>query len=153
MFFVSLKYNSNLYCGLFFIFDEFIWVTNYNDFNVNRGNEYAHIATVKAIGQVNIDSRVISNTFGYQVNMYNTTLDCHADWRPLQINSWPGVATINIVNADGTACTWLHVSTIHLNQAVNNGRVTYNPATDMVSILALISKQIVSCMVRRVGSQ
>lgn len=105
---------------------------NYNDYNVNRGNEYSYIATVKGINKINIDSRVESNTYGYQVNLYNTTLDCHPDWRPLQINSWPGKSTINIYNSDGiTPCTWLHVSAINLNQAVNNLRPTYNPATDM----------------------
>lgn len=109
-----------------------------NDYNVNRGNEYAYIATIKGINQINIDSRVKSNTFGYQVNVYNTTLDCHPDWRPLQINSWPGTATINVYNSDGvTPCTWLKVSTINLNKAVNNARPTYDPAVDMVNTLAL----------------
>lgn len=111
---------------------------NYNDYNVNRGNEYSYIATIKGINQINIDSRVVSNTYGYQVNVYNTTLDCHPDWRPMQINSWPGTATINVYNSDGvTPCTWLRVSTINLNQAVNNARPTYNPSTDMVNMLTL----------------
>lgn len=109
-----------------------------NDYNVNRGNEYAYIATIKSINQINVDSRVVSNTFGYQVNVYNTTLDCHPDWRPMQINSWPGTSTINVYNSDGvTPCTWLRMSTINLNQAVNNARPTYNPATDMVNTLVL----------------
>lgn len=111
---------------------------NSNDYNVNRGNEYAYFVTIKGINQVNIDSRVKSNTFGYQVNMYNPTLDCHPDWRPIQINSWPGKATINVYDSDGvTPCTWLKVSSINLNQAINNARPTYNPATDMVNTLVL----------------
>lgn len=111
---------------------------NYNDYNVNRGNEYSYIATIKGINQIDIDSRVKSNTYGYQVNVNNTTLDCHPDWRPLQINSWPGIATINVYNSDGvTPCTWLKVSTINLNKAVNNARPTYDPAVDMVNTLAL----------------
>lgn len=71
--------------------------------------------------------------YGYQVNMYNTTLD----WRPLQINSWLSTATINITNTDGTTCTWLKVSTINLNQAINNTRPTYIPEKDMVITLTL----------------
>lgn len=111
---------------------------NYNNYNVTRGNEYAYIATIKGINQIDIDTRVTSNMYGYQVSMYNTTLDSHPDWRPLQINSWPGTATINIYNSDGiTPCTWLRVSTINLNQAINNARPTYNPSTDMVNTLVL----------------
>lgn len=124
---------------------------NYNDYNVNRGNEYAYTVTIYGINQINVDSRVVSNNFGYQVNVYNTTLDCHPDWRPLQISSWPGVATINLYESDGvTPCAWLKVSTKNLNQAVNNARPTYDPATDMVSTLSLTfpaSSSIASKMV------
>lgn len=110
---------------------------NKNDYNVKRGKEYSYIVTVKSINNINVDSRVVGNMYGYQVNVYNTTLDCHPDRRPVQINSWPGTATVQVVNSDGTTPTWLHLSTIDLNKAVSNARVTYNPAIDMVSSLTL----------------
>lgn len=111
---------------------------NINDYNVNRGKEYSYIATIKGINDITVDSRVTANTYGYQVNLYNPTLDCHPDWRPLQINSWPGKSEITIYNSDGvTPCTWLHLSTINLHQSVSNARVTYNPLTDMVNTLTL----------------
>lgn len=117
----------------------FLGADNYADYNVRRGYDYSYIATIKGIGDYGVDTRVEKNTYGYQVNVFNTTLDNHADRRPLQIYSWPGKSTITITNTDGvTPCTWLHLSAIDLNQAVNNMRVTYNPATDMVSSMELI---------------
>lgn len=112
---------------------------NYNDYNVNRGKEYSYVATIKGINNVNVsDSRVVTNTNGYQVNLFSPAMDNHPDRRPIQINSWPGKSIITIYNTGGsTPCTWLHLSTIDLNKAVNNARPTYNPATDMVNSLTL----------------
>lgn len=113
----------------------YLGANNYNDYNVQRGYDYSYIATVKGINNINVDSRVESNTYGYQVNVFNTTLDNHPDRRPMRITSWPGTSTITILQSDGVtpapADFWLKVSSIDLNQAVNNQRVTYSPSADM----------------------
>lgn len=113
----------------------YLGANNYNDYNVQRGYDYSYIATIKGINDINVDSRVESNTYGYQVNVFNTTMDNHPDRRPMRIMSWPGTSTITILQSDGVtpapADFWLKISSIDLNQAVNNQRVTYSPATDM----------------------
>lgn len=116
----------------------FLGADNYADYNVKRGYDYSYIVTIKGIADYGVDTRVVKNTYGYQVNVFNTTMDNHADRRPLQIYSWPGTSTLTITNTDGTTpCTWLRLSSIDLNQAVNNKRVTYTPSTDMVSSMTL----------------
>lgn len=117
---------------------------NMNDYNVKRGNEYAYIMTVKGINDINIDSRVISNLSGYQVNIFNTTLDCHPDRRPVQLIAWSDTYTLQILDASSNPATtgfWLKASTIDLNKAVLRSgsyqRPLYNPATDMVYTMSL----------------
>lgn len=116
---------------------------NFGDYNVQRGCNYFYTATVKGIADILIDSRVVANNSSFQVNVFNPKLDCHPDWRPLQISSWGGTASIKVLeSATATSAApagfWLQVSSINLNQFVNNGsgtyvRPTYNPSVDMLS--------------------
>lgn len=116
----------------------YLGADNYADYNVRRGYDYSYVVTIKGIADYGVDTRVEKNTYGYQVNVFNTTMDNHADRRPLQIFSWPGTSSLTITNTDGvTPCSWLRLSSIDLNQAVGNARVTYNPSTDMVSSMLL----------------
>lgn len=117
---------------------------NFNDYNVNRSNEYSYIMTVKSINNINIDSRVVSNSSGYQVNIFNTTLDCHPDRRPVQLIAWSDTYTLQILDASGNPATtgfWLKASNIDLNKAVLRSgsyqRPLYTPATDMVYNMVL----------------
>lgn len=109
---------------------------NYDDYNILRGYDYSYIATVTGINDINVDSRVVSNGYGYQVNLFNPTLDSHPDSRPIQIKSWPGTATVTVLDSDQQTVVpsgfWLQVSTLNIHQFVNNIRPTYNPDTDMV---------------------
>lgn len=109
---------------------------NYNDYNVLRGNDYSYIVTVTGINNINIDSRVVTNDYGYQVNLFNPTLDFHPDSRPIQIKSWPGTATVTVLESDqqteASSGFWLQLSSLNLHQFVNNTRPVYSPATDMV---------------------
>lgn len=112
---------------------------NYADYNVLRGYDYSYIVTVTGINDINVDSRVVTNGYGYQVNLFNPTLDSHPDSRPIQIKSWPGTATVTVLDADQQTVApsrfWLQLSTLNIHQAVNNTRPTYNPDTDMVPVL------------------
>lgn len=123
----------------------YLGANNYNDYNVERGKDYSYFATVKGINNIVTDSRVTSSNSGFQVNLFQPTLDSHADRRPLQIYCWPDNFTVQVYEADGvtpaTTGFWLKASTIDLNKAVLSGSVytrpTYNPATDMLYTLNL----------------
>lgn len=112
---------------------------SYNDYNLERGKEYTYQVTVKGINEIDIDSRVDGSPVNFQANVLNTTLDCHYDWRPLRLGALNSTLSIQILDALGLPATstfWLKVSSINLNQFVNNGsgtfiRPTYTPATDM----------------------
>lgn len=111
---------------------------NTNDYNITRGGEYEYFVTVKGIGQVNIDTRYKGTTGGTQPTILNPGLDCHYDWRPLQIKSYAGAATVAIFS--DAACTipstWMKVSTKNITKFTStNTRPTYNPATDLVTSL------------------
>lgn len=122
---------------------------SYNDYNVERGRDYTYTVTVNGINQIDVDSRVDGNSSGFQADVLNPTLDCHYDWRPLRLGSYAGTLSVQILDgATGLAPAspstfWLKVSSINLNQFVNNGsgtyvRPTYNPATDMVTSVGSI---------------
>lgn len=116
----------------------YLGANNYNDYNVQRNYDYVVFLNVTGMNQANVDTRVVTNASGYSVKLYNPTLDCHPDWRPIQVQSWQGTSTVQVLNTDGvTPCTWLNLSSINLNQAVNNLRPTYNPSTDMVKSMTL----------------
>lgn len=121
----------------------YLGANNYDDYNVRRGYDYSYIATVTGINNINVDSRVVTNNYGYQVNLFNPTLDSHPDSRPIQIKSWPGTATVTVLDSDQQTVVpsgfWLQLSTLNIHQAVNNTRPTYNPATDMVPQLTGLS--------------
>lgn len=111
---------------------------NINNYNLKRGKEYAYVVTVKGINNIDVDSRVTSNLSGYQVNIFNTTLDCHPDRRPVQLIAWSDKYTLQILDGSGNPATagfWLKASSIDLNKAVLRSgsyqRPLYNPATDM----------------------
>lgn len=111
---------------------------NTNDYNVSRGGEYEFFVTVKGIGQVNIDTRYTGTTGGTQPTVLNPGLDCHYDWRPLQIKSYAGAATVGVFSdpACTTPSTWMKVSTKNITKfTASNTRPTYNPSTDFVTSL------------------
>lgn len=113
---------------------------NYGDYNVLRGNDYSYIVTVTGINDINVDSRVVTNDYGYQVNLFNPTLDSHPDSRPIQIKSWPGTATVTILESDQQTVApsgfWLRLSKLNIHQFVNNLRPTYGTVSDMVTVLS-----------------
>ena len=125
----------------------YLGANNYNDYNIQRGQEYVYQVTVKGINQVNVDSRIVGTPAAFQANVQNTTLDCHYDWRPLQLGSYAGTLSVQILDETGipaTSAFWLKVSSINLNQFVNNGsgtyiRPVYNPTLDMKTSITGIS--------------
>lgn len=117
-----------------------------NDYNVVRGLSNTFLITVKGVKQYSVSStpdyRLDSINTGFQVDLYNTTLDAHYDYRPLRISAWKATAKIEILESDGvtpaTDSFWLKVSNKNLYKFVNNGsgtyvRPTYNPTTDLVT--------------------
>lgn len=111
---------------------------NTNDYNIARGGEYEYFVTVKGIGQVNIDTRYKGTTGGTQPTVLNPGLDCHYDWRPLQIKSYAGAATVGTFSDIGctTPCTWFKASTKNITKfTASNTRPTYTPATDFLNSL------------------
>lgn len=127
----------------------YLGADSYGDYNVDRGNDYSYIATVQGINDISVDSRVTGSNSSFQVNVFNTTLDCHPDWRPLQLSSWGGTASISILQnstdvSPAPSGYWLQVSAKNLNQFVNNGsgvyvRPVYSPTTDMLSQISGIT--------------
>lgn len=123
----------------------YLGANNYNDYNVVRKQDYTYTITVKGINQIDVDSRIDPVNSGFQANILNTTLDCHYDWRPLQLGSYAGTLSIQILDGStglppaNPATFWLKVSSINLNQAVLSGgnyvRPSYNPATDMLTAI------------------
>lgn len=118
---------------------------SYNDYNVLRGHDYSCFATIKGINNIVTDSRVTGSNSGFQVNLFQPTLDNHSDRRPLQIYCWPDSFTVQIYESDGVTPAptgfWLKASTLDINKAVLFGgtykRPTYTPATDMLYTLNL----------------
>lgn len=122
---------------------------SYNDYNVERKNEYTFTVTVKGINQINVDSRVDPVNSGFRVEVLQPTLDCHYDWRPIRLGSYAATLSIQILDGDtglppaSPATFWLKVSSKNLNRFVNVAgnyvRPTYNPASDMVTSLSAIT--------------
>lgn len=127
----------------------FLGSNSYNDYNVARKNEYTFTVTVNGINQIDIDSRIDPVNSGFQANVLHTTLDAHYDWRPLQLGSFAGTLSVDILDGStglppaSPSTFWLKVSSINLNQFVLNGgnyvRPTYNPATDMLTSISGIT--------------
>lgn len=125
----------------------YLGANSYDDYNIQRNQEYVYQITTKGINQINVDSRIVGTPAAFQANVLNTTLDCHYDWRPLQLGSYAGTLNIQILDELGlpaTSAFWLKVSSLNLNQFVNNGsgsyvRPTYTPASDMKTAITGIS--------------
>lgn len=123
-----------------------------NDYNILREKSNTFLITVKGVNNYSVSStpdyRLDSINNGFQVDLYNTTLDAHYDYRPLRISAWSATAKIEIMQSDGvtpaTSDFWLKVSSINLYKFVDNGsgtyvRPTYNPSTDLVTKIENIS--------------
>lgn len=95
---------------------------NHSNYDIVRGNHYTFNVTVNGLNDIDVDSNVEYYVGDFRVDHGdNLDMDCHPDFRPMRIHASEGVATMEIVDADGRTydedgfeATWLKISPLNL---------------------------------------
>lgn len=95
---------------------------NHSNYDIVRGNHYTFNVTVNGLNDIDVDSNVEYYVGDFRVDHGdNLGMDCHPDFRPMRIHASEGVATMEIVDADGRTydedgfdATWLKISPLNL---------------------------------------